>query len=490
MLMTNVATLLTALLAGLFVVLISLAPPASPAAAQTRPTDSGHRNLTVEGPASAGPAPEVGEVVLDDPLTGPAALWANTCVTRHGLRQFVGEGLLFKITGRCSEQATAAQVTTRLTRLLVPDGEIRLEAKVLSGAQRTALRLWVRDQSGDDPNYYFVEVQPGVGRARLDRTATLKADPAARHPDRQAMLASANVRSDTLAERTDLAAMFIPDGWNTIAIRLQGPKMWLLVNDQVALSTMDATHTTGAVYLGVARLGAIDDTVEAGLLLRNLHVSRLAQTEPGNEPIYLQPPTPGAVVTENPLTGSGILRAGVCATERNRMGFVTEGFEMRATGRCHDTSTVAYISTPLLKGLTLPDGEVRFDLKSTGEPDRALFRFFFRADADVNNGYAVNLAPGRGQASLYRWTNGQPTFITGREDLTWLFQPTDWNTVAVRVRGEQLWLLLNGQAVLFAADGAHGMGGTAFDLIRLGNLDDQQEVKAVIRNLRVSTLLD
>jgi len=54
--------------------------------------------------------------------------------------------LLLKVTGRCVMTATQAGTDTRVFSLVVPDGEIAMEVRAISGLEVAAFNLWFRDQ--------------------------------------------------------------------------------------------------------------------------------------------------------------------------------------------------------------------------------------------------------------------------------------------------------------------------------------------------------
>src|SRR4051794_24626348 len=51
--------------------------------------------------------PDLGDVVIEDSLTQPGAIQATTCPTGRSQAIFVGEGLLFKVAGRCTDGNSA-----------------------------------------------------------------------------------------------------------------------------------------------------------------------------------------------------------------------------------------------------------------------------------------------------------------------------------------------------------------------------------------------
>src|SRR4051794_38268471 len=80
--------------------------------------------------------PELGDVVLADPLTATGPLRAAGCATGRNRTDFISEGFRQKVTGRCSESSTVAGIRTTVNGLSIADGEIATEAQVLEGAER------------------------------------------------------------------------------------------------------------------------------------------------------------------------------------------------------------------------------------------------------------------------------------------------------------------------------------------------------------------
>lgn len=134
--------------------------------------------------------------------------------------------------------------------------------RVVSGADRAQVRFGIRTQP--DPSNavgYAVLFQPGRGVARFIRQS------------------AATGEITVMAERTDLAGLFAPDTWNGLAVRAQGPNLWLLLNDQPILSATDSTYDTGRVLLALIRLGDPNDSQEVAAVPRNLRVSGLASED-------------------------------------------------------------------------------------------------------------------------------------------------------------------------------------------------------------------
>ena len=93
-----------------------------------------------------------------------------------------------------------------------------------------------------------------------------------------------------------------------------------------------------------------------------------------------------------------------------------------------------------------------------------------------------------GEAKLFNFDQGNMTIIASRTDAQELAIPSDWNRLAVRVKGNELWLLINDDAVLYATDVLTDVGGVGIRLLREGNLDDEEETAVVSRGLTISTV--
>lgn len=232
-------------------------PPApSPTAAPSRqPT---YRS---EAPAGAlrltGAPPPVGATILNDSLASPGVIPATlSCPTGRNVGEFVGEGYIFKVSGRCLDGHPLAFASTPpLSDLEVPDGEIQIEVKVVSGQDRAVLVLLFR--TGRDPfRSYVLLVHPGLGGAQLQKEEHGTVVP--------------------LARRFDLAGRLSRDDWNRLAVRLHGESIWVLLNDEPILSASDASIDTGRVGFGVGRIGGLDDRAESAAVFRNLRISSLA----------------------------------------------------------------------------------------------------------------------------------------------------------------------------------------------------------------------
>jgi hypothetical protein len=232
-----------------------LAPPSPTAAPSRQPT------YRTQAPAGAlrltGTPPKVGATFLDDSLANPGVIPASLrCPTGKNVGEFVGEGYILKVTGRCMDGRSIAYAgMPPLPDLQVPDGEIQLEAKVVSGHERALIVVLFRLKS--DPNRaYALLVHPGLGEAQVQKEEAGRAVP--------------------LARRFDLAGRLSREDWNRLAVRLDGQSIWVLLNDEPILSASDAGIDSGAVSFGLERIGSLDDNAESAAVFRNLRISGLA----------------------------------------------------------------------------------------------------------------------------------------------------------------------------------------------------------------------
>jgi hypothetical protein len=213
------------------------------------PTYTGRDNVPVP--------PPVGEPVLEDDLVGPGVLPAGRCPTGRAVNEFTGEGFMLKVAGRCRDDSKVASIVTPLIRdLNFPDGEVRLEARAVSGQDRAALILGLRVQREGGPRGYELGVVPAQGIVSLVRFD--------------------HGEITRLAWRDDLASFLDRDGWNGVAVRARGADFWVLVNDQPVVAATDEGDDNGAIYVGLLRTGDPDDESETAMIVRNLKVSRLA----------------------------------------------------------------------------------------------------------------------------------------------------------------------------------------------------------------------
>jgi hypothetical protein len=266
--LTRYAASLTAILLSLTLLLPSLGAAAQeePAPAPTPTPDrapSYERGVPAGALRLPGEPPAVGDLIAEDSLTFPGAIPGSfNCPSGRSIGEFVGEGYILKVTGPCSESVRGAWVALPpIPDLVVPDGEIRFEAKVVSGHDRALVFMLFRGAS-DPPRGYDLSINPSRGAAIL-------------------MKEQAGSAMVPLAIRTDLARQISRDDWNEYAIRLDGPNIWVLLNGEPILSASDGMSDRGWVTFGVERLGNPDDSAETAAVFRNLRISRLAPPPPG-----------------------------------------------------------------------------------------------------------------------------------------------------------------------------------------------------------------
>lgn len=232
------------------------------------PTTTPNRAPTYQSTAPAGALrlpgnpPPVGDVILEDSLTGPGVIPGTlSCPSGRNVSEFVGEGYIAKVTGPCTgDSRMAVMPIPPIPNLVVPDGEIHLEMKVVSGHER-ALPFMVFRGKTDPETSYELNLVPSAGFALLGKGA-------------------AGVQQLVpLATRADLRGRMSRDNWNEYAIRLDGPNIWVLLNGEPILSGSDAAFDSGWIAFGVQRLGNRDDDAESAVVFRNLRISRLAEPQ-------------------------------------------------------------------------------------------------------------------------------------------------------------------------------------------------------------------
>lgn len=251
-------------------------PPGAVAAPAWQATPVTAPPLTSPDPAAPSIAPPpIGGMVLEDALLGPGVAPVGECPTGRASLRFADKGYLAWVSGPCVETLVEANVAAAFGGLTIPDGEVRFDVRPLSGHDRLRLRIGVRVQA--DPSFtagYAARLTPAEGLAELVKQTS----------DRRVTL---------LAQRADLAGLLPPGTWTTVAVRADGPRLWLLIEGQPVLSAVDMTFETGGVVVILSRTGEARDGAEASVLLRNLRVSGLAGGDPSRAPVYRPPPPDG-----------------------------------------------------------------------------------------------------------------------------------------------------------------------------------------------------
>lgn len=212
----------------------------------------------------------------------------------------------------------------------------------------------------------------------------------------------------------------------------------------------------------------------------------VAQEEP--------PPELGDVVVTDGMTAPGLVSPQNCATNANPAQFSEEGLRLTLNGACLATPGTGggAFKSVLFPTLHVPDGEVRFDLKVTDGFDRLGFSIFAHgtpgAPAATTRRVQVSLNRGLDRASIIFLGGGKSL---SRGGLAALMPPDTWISVAVRMKGNVTWLLIDDQPFLSFAD-ADGDGGSGTGLsilfLRTAPGGDAQDITLALRNLKVSAL--
>ena len=424
--------------------------------------------------AETSPAP-LGSAVVEDALLGPGLVVPFVCATGRGGRDFSDEGLAVRVHGRCGSAADmVASVGTRFSGLVVPDGEVRMEVRALAGADRLSFRVAFRTQQSDGLAIgYRVHVDPGVDAVTIVKQTADQSAP--------------------IARRTGIARRLGSGEWMAVSVRFEGPRIWLFLDDALVLNATDDSFLAGDAGFFVSRLGNPDDDAEVAVTVRNVRVSGLADGDPERLPrlgeAAVSPPAPavGEVILEESLIQPTVIPAGRCQTGLASVEHVGDGVLMKTRGRCRPESTAVALSE-VVRGLSVLDGDVAVSFKAVNGTPRTQVTLNARLRDRIALSVIVN--PATGFASLSRFEDGNVRRLASREDAHRLAKPGDWNRLALRMRGAEVWVLLNEQPLLYSADADLGVGGAGFGTVRSGSLDDDQESAVVFADLKVSALED
>ncbi len=196
------------------------------------------------------------------------------------------------------------------------------------------------------------------------------------------------------------------------------------------------------------------------------------------------PPSLGATQLHASLTGPEIFEPGACPTGAARGENVDEGFKLTVSGRCVPDAGAANLPVPG-RQVSVWDGDVALDFKVVSGVERAGVNLYTRIQGGTY--MAVYLSLATGQAELFRRENGMNTIVASTQELGEL-DATNWNRLALRLSGGEIWLLLNDTPLLHAADVLNQTGGIGIAVVREGNVDDGDEVAVVFRDLTLTSL--
>lgn len=197
------------------------------------------------------------------------------------------------------------------------------------------------------------------------------------------------------------------------------------------------------------------------------------------------PPNVAAGVYADPLTGGKVFPAGVCGTGYALGDLIPDGLELTVLGQCFYDAPISELSVTG-KGLAITDGDLAVNIKVTNHLDRARPAIYARIKDGKMLGAAFSFP--QGQIVLFKRDGSTDTTLGTRQDLGAVMDPGDWNRVALRVRGSEVWLLVNDQPVLYSAEGIDQTGGVGLELVREGSTVDEDEAVVVFKDLTLSSV--
>jgi hypothetical protein len=199
------------------------------------------------------------------------------------------------------------------------------------------------------------------------------------------------------------------------------------------------------------------------------------------------PPALSREIVRDSLAGPTIFPSGTCPTGRALGGNADGAFVLTVAGKCLSGSSVADVAVPG-RGITVPDGDVSVAFKVVEGRARAGVNLYVRVRGKDSLAGYVNL--GTGEATLLRLTDGAATPLASRLDANTLAEPGAWNRLAIRASASDLWLLLNLEPILYAANVPTDAGGVGVRLLREGSPDDEYETTVAFGDLVVAAIAE
>src|SRR5690348_6490418 len=95
----------------------------------------------------------------------------------------------------------------------------------------------------------------------------------------------------------------------------------------------------------------------------------LAVTRPPSVAMAEDPllPAVGMTILEDPLSGPTLIQPFSCHSGRGGFAYGGQGLRLTSTGVCID-GDIAEDVGPIIRGLTMADGEIRLEVKAVSEP--------------------------------------------------------------------------------------------------------------------------
>lgn len=212
-------------------------------------------------PAASGTSalPPLGAPVYENALKDEKVFKAGYCFGRKAFTHYVGEGFKMRVMGPCHLLLDEAWITVEASGVTIGDGEVALDFKMVDGAERAKVGLYVR---GHQERLIGAHVHPTRGEVSLFTLA-------------------GGTQTD-LGYRNNV--VMPPYEWNRLALRVSGYDTWLLVNDEPLLHTREVHADAGKVIIELIREGDVEDEAESAVVFRDLTLSPLEGGGPDRAP--------------------------------------------------------------------------------------------------------------------------------------------------------------------------------------------------------------
>ena len=204
--------------------------------------------------------PPLGAVTYENALQDERVFKAGYCFGRKAFSQYVGEGFKLRVMGPCHLLLDEAWIAVEANGVMVGDGEVAIDFKIVAGEPRSRLGIYVR---GVNEQMIGAQIQPSRGEASL---FTLNGG-----------------QQTDLAYRNNIPGYKSGD-WNRLAIRVNGHNAWLLLNDEPLIHTNEVHADAGKVIIELLRDGSFEDEEESAVVFRDLTLTVLEGGEPGRAP--------------------------------------------------------------------------------------------------------------------------------------------------------------------------------------------------------------
>jgi hypothetical protein len=416
--------------------------------------------------ATEGP-PTPGTLVLELPfVTQGSDEVSLSCPSGRNRPEYTDEGLLLRVSGRCLDSSSFAAASFFVEGLHVPDGEIRFAFRPREGADRGELRVWFREQG--PLTGYSLTLSLATGGMQLRRLTGFP---------------QSGGTSTVLAERAGSSPPFTQSDWSRLAIRLFGPNLWVLLNEEPVLVYADPSFSSGRLWVELLRIGDLDEPSPTVVLIRDFVISALSEPTIGHWPrrVPRGGAEPGAVLLSDPFDdpADGWLPQAAPRPAIEEFGYVGGEY---VVGRIDPESL--FVPHSAIPGI-YSDVSVAVNVRLVGGTEGRYATLSCRENItqDGETDYRLYVHPALGRFKIERSQPGPNVVLVPWQSSPAISRGGASNRVELTCVGSTIQATINGVVVAVTEDSTYSSGRL---VLAVGALNPPLPVEARFDNLAVT----